>query len=164
MSGAAGLLGTQRTDTQTERGRDVARTFVMVKPDGVERGLVGEVIRRLEAKQLRIVALKLLRISTELAERHYAEHRAKAFFPELVAFITRGPVVAMVVEGPEAVAVVRTLMGATNPVQAAPGTIRGDYASLITENLVHGSDSDEAAEREMGLYFRPDELTASSGV
>jgi nucleoside-diphosphate kinase len=142
----------------------VERTFVMVKPDGVERGLVGEVIARLESKQLRLVGLKVLQLTRDLAERHYAEHRDKPFFGDLVAFITRGPVVAMVVEGENAVAAVRTLMGATDPQKAAPGTLRGDLASTITENLVHGSDSPASAARETALYFDAAELLPASGA
>jgi nucleoside-diphosphate kinase len=136
----------------------VARTFVMVKPDGVRRGLVGTVIARFEQKGLRLVGLKLLAVTPELAAQHYAEHREKPFYPELVQFITSGPVVAMVFEGRDAVTVARTIMGATDPVKAAPGTIRGDFGLAITENIVHGSDSAESAEREIGLYFTPQEL------
>lgn len=132
---------------------DSQRTLVLCKPDAVERGLVGEVIARIECKQLRIVEMRLLTVDEELARRHYEEHVEKPFFPELLAFITRGPTVAMVVEGTEAVSVVRTLMGATNPREAAPGTIRGDFAIEVTENLVHGSDAPESAEREIALFF-----------
>jgi nucleoside-diphosphate kinase len=128
-------------------------TFVMVKPDGVRRGLVGEVISRLERKGLEVVNLRLLVIDEEMAGRHYAEHTAKPFFGELVAFITSGPVVAMEWSGPSAVSVARTLMGPTNPVEAPPGTIRGDFGLVITENIVHGSDSPESAERELGIFF-----------
>jgi nucleoside-diphosphate kinase len=128
-------------------------TFVMVKPDGVRRGLVGEVISRLERKGLELVNLRLLVIDEEMAGRHYAEHAAKPFFGELVAFITSGPVVAMEWSGPSAVSVARTLMGPTSPVEAAPGTIRGDFGLVITENIVHGSDSPESAERELGIFF-----------
>ncbi|MCL5038913.1 MAG: nucleoside-diphosphate kinase [Firmicutes bacterium] len=134
------------------------RSFVMVKPDGVQRGLVNEVIGRLERKGLKLVALKLMRISPELAERHYEAHRGKPFFPGLVDFITSGPVVAMVWEGKKAVGIVRSLMGATDPSVAAPGTIRGDLASDIGNNVVHGSDSPESAEREIGLFFAPEEV------
>lgn len=129
------------------------RTFVMVKPDGVRRGLIGEVVSRLEKKSLSIVAMRLLTIDKALAERHYAEHVDKPFFGELVSFITSGPVVAMCVEGDEAVSVCRTLMGATDPKKADPGTIRGDYGLIITENIVHGSDSPESAKRELDLFF-----------
>jgi nucleoside-diphosphate kinase len=129
------------------------KSFVMVKPDGVRRGLVGEVISRIERKTLHIVDLRMLVIDKELASRHYEEHREKPFFDELVSFITSGPVVAMVVEGEDAVIVLRTLMGATDPKKAAPGTIRGDYGLAITENIVHGSDSPESAKRELELFF-----------
>lgn len=130
------------------------RTLVLCKPDAVERGLVGEIIRRLERKGLRIVAAELRLIDKDTAERHYAEHSEKPFFGDLVQFITRSPVMAMVVEGPgEVFAVVRGLMGATNPAQAAPGTIRGDLALETQENLVHGSDSAESARREISLFF-----------
>jgi nucleoside-diphosphate kinase len=130
------------------------RTLVLCKPDAVERALVGEIVRRLERKGLRLVAMDLRSIDEELAGRHYEEHRDKPFFPELVAFITRGPLVAMVVEGgPDTWKVVRGLMGATNPREAAPGTIRGDLALETGENLVHGSDGPESAEREIALFF-----------
>jgi len=129
------------------------RTFVMVKPDGVRRGLVGEVVGRLERKTLGIIGMTLFTIDKELAETHYSEHVDRPFFRELVSFITSGPVVAMCVEGEEAVSVCRTLMGATDPKQAAPGTIRGDLGLAIGENIVHGSDSPESAKRELGLFF-----------
>ena len=129
------------------------RTLVICKPDAVERRLVGEIISRLERKGLRIVQLRMETISKETAGRHYGEHQGKPFYDDLVAFITRGPAVLMVVEGPEAYSVVRTLMGTTNPRQAAPGTIRGDLAIELTENLVHGSDSPESAAREVALFF-----------
>jgi nucleoside-diphosphate kinase len=129
------------------------RTLVLCKPDCVERRLVGEVVRRLEAKGLTIVALELRQLDEATAEQHYAEHAEKPFFRDLVEFITRSPLVAMVVEGPDAWRVVRTLMGSTNPREAAPGTIRGDLAIELTENLVHGSDGPESAEREIALFF-----------
>ena len=129
------------------------RTFVMVKPDGVERGLVGEVIGRLERKGLTLQQMRMLTIDEELARRHYAEHVEKGFFGDLLAFITRGPVVAMQWAGEEAVAVSRTLMGVTDPKKAAPGTIRGDFGLIMTENIVHGSDSVESAERELLIFF-----------
>jgi nucleoside-diphosphate kinase len=129
------------------------RTFLMVKPDGVKRRLVGEVLSRVELKGYEIKELRLLTIDESLAKEHYSEHTDKPFFGELVSFITSGPVVAMVVEGPEAIDTVRRLMGATNPLQAAPGTIRGDYATLITQNVVHGSDGPESAAREIKLFF-----------
>lgn len=129
------------------------RTLVLVKPDGVRRGLVGEVIGRLERLGLKILAMRLLRVDEDLAARHYAEHVEKAFYPELVSFITSGDVVAMVLEGESAIAAVRKLMGPTDPADAPPGTIRGDYGLEITENIVHGSDGSESAAREIGLFF-----------
>ena len=129
------------------------RTLVLVKPDGVRRGLAGEVISRLERKGLTLVALELRTLARETAEQHYAEHSERPFFGELVDFITGGPLVALVVEGPNAVAGVRRLMGVTNPVEATPGSIRGDYALEIGQNLVHGSDSPESAAREIGIFF-----------
>ncbi|WP_457590883.1 nucleoside-diphosphate kinase [Geoglobus sp.] len=143
---------------------EVERTFVMVKPDGVQRGLVGEVISRLERKGLKIVAMKMLRIPKEMAETHYAEHREKPFFGALVSYITSGPVVAMVVEGKSAISVVRNLVGKTNPVEAAPGTIRGDLAMDIGRNVVHASDSPESAEREISIFFTEDEIVEYSKV
>ena len=129
------------------------RTLVLVKPDGVRRGLVGDVISRIERKGLAIVAMNLRTLSRETAESHYDEHRAKPFFGDLVEFIVGGPLVAMVVEGPRAVEAFRSLAGATDPVSAAPGTIRGDHALEIQENVVHGSDSTDSAEREIKLFF-----------
>jgi nucleoside-diphosphate kinase len=129
------------------------RTFVMVKPDGVRRRLVGEVISRLEQKGYDIVEMRLFTIDEDLAGRHYAEHTEKPFFSELVSFITSGPVVAMAVEGAEAVLGCRQIMGATNHLEAVPGSIRGDYATEITFNIVHGSDSPESAARELELFF-----------
>jgi len=129
------------------------RTLVLVKPDGVRRGVVGEVISRIERKGLKIVALELRTLTREVAEDHYAEHRERPFFGELVEFITGGPLVAMVVEGPRAIEAFRALAGATDPVKAAPGTIRGDFALEIGENIVHGSDSPESAAREIKLFF-----------
>jgi nucleoside-diphosphate kinase len=131
----------------------VERTFVMVKPDGVERGLVGEVIGRFEGKGLTLEKIRMLRIDEDLAGRHYAEHTEKPFFGELVEFITSGPVVAMEWAGESAVSVARTLMGPTNPAEAPPGTIRGDFGLIVTNNIVHGSDSVSSAERELGLFF-----------
>jgi nucleoside-diphosphate kinase len=130
-----------------------SRTLVLVKPDGVRRRLVGEVIRRIEAKTFDIVALRVLHIDADLAKQHYAEHTDKPFFGDLVEFITSGPVVAMCVEGEEAVSTIRTMMGVTDPKKAAPGTLRGDYGLAITENIVHGSDSPASAERELALFF-----------
>lgn len=128
-------------------------TFIMVKPDGVRRGLVGEVISRFERKGMALDKMRMLSIDEDLASRHYAEHVDKPFFGDLVAFVTSGPVVAMQWSGESAVSVARTLMGTTNPVESAPGTIRGDFGLAITENIVHGSDSTESAERELALYF-----------
>lgn len=130
------------------------RTLVICKPDAVERGLSGQIVARLEAKGLRLVAAELRTIDKDTAGQHYGEHQGKPFYDDLVSFITRGPALLMVVEGPQdTYKVVRTLMGATNPKDAAPGTIRGDLAIEMTENLVHGSDSPESAQREIGLFF-----------
>ena len=129
------------------------RTLVLVKPDGVARGLVGEVLSRIEAKGFRLVALELRTLDRATAEAHYGEHAEKPFFGELVSFITGGPLVAAILEGVEAVKASRQLIGATNPVEAATGSIRGDYGTEVTFNLVHGSDSDESAEREIGIWF-----------
>jgi nucleoside-diphosphate kinase len=131
----------------------VSRTLILVKPDAFERGLTGEAISRFERKGLVPVAMKLLTVDEELANTHYAEHTEKPFFGELVAFITRGPLVAIVLEGERAVEAARQVIGATDPVEAAPGSIRGDFATEVTFNLVHGSDSDESAEREIGIWF-----------
>ena len=128
-------------------------TLVLVKGDGVRRKLIGEIIRRMEAKDLDIADMKLMDVTRKLAEEHYAEHREKPFFDELVDFITTTPVVAMRVSGEGAIRVMRSLMGATNPAEAAPGTIRGDLALSMPDNLVHGSDSPESARRELGLFF-----------
>ena len=129
------------------------RTLVLVKPDGVRRGLAGEVISRLERKGLGLVAIELRTLDRATAEEHYGEHRERPFFGELVEFITGGPLVAVVVQGPNAVAGARRIMGVTNPVEATPGSIRGDFALEIGENLVHGSDSVESAAREIGIFF-----------
>ena len=130
------------------------RTFVICKPDAVERGLVGEIITRFERKGLRIVAMELRTLDRDTLARHYEEHVGKGFYDDLVAFMSRGPAVVMVVEGPaETYKVVRTMMGATNPRESAPGTIRGDFGIELTENLVHGSDSPESAAREIGIWF-----------
>jgi len=130
----------------------------MVKPDGVARGLVGEIVSRIERRGLSIRAMRLLRVTPEQAGEHYAEHSEKPFYPGLVEFITSGPVVAMVIEGNAAVATVRGMMGATNPLDSAPGTIRGDYALEIGENIVHGSDSAANGEREIAIYFGEPDL------
>ncbi len=129
------------------------RTLILVKPDAFARSLTGEIIARFERKGLRIVALRHMTVSTELAERHYAEHASKPFFGELVTFITSGPIVAMVLEGQDSVRAARQAIGATNPLEAAPGSIRGDFAIEMGQNMVHGSDSAESAEREAALFF-----------
>ena len=129
------------------------KTFFMIKPDGVQRNLVGEIISRVEAKGFSITKIKMMTISKELAEQHYGEHKDKPFFNDLVSFITSGPVVAMQVEGENVVLQIRNLMGATNPSESTPGTIRGDLATELDKNVVHGSDSDESAERELSLFF-----------
>jgi nucleoside-diphosphate kinase len=134
------------------------RTLVLIKPDAVSRRLAGEILGRLERRGLTIRAAKLVVVGRELAERHYAEHAEKPFFGELVEFITSAPTLALVIEGESAISVVRTTMGATNPAEAAPGTIRGDLALAMPDNLVHGSDSPESAEREIGLWFAEHEL------
>ena len=134
------------------------RTLVLIKPDAVERKLAGEILGRLERRGLALRGAKLVLVDPALAEEHYAEHREKPFFGELVEFITSTPTLALVVEGESAIGVVRTTMGATNPTEAAPGTIRGDLALAMPNNLVHGSDSPESAEREIGLWFSADEL------
>ncbi|MCS6774706.1 MAG: nucleoside-diphosphate kinase [Anaerolineae bacterium] len=134
------------------------RTLIIIKPDGVQRGLIGEVIARFERRGLRIAGLKLMHISRALAEEHYAEHRGKSFFEGTVQFITSSPVVVMCLEGPNAIAAARQTMGATRPTEAAPGTIRADFGLDISRNVVHGSDSPATAEREIALYFKPEEL------
>jgi nucleoside-diphosphate kinase len=143
---------------------NVERTLVFVKPDGVRRGLVGTLVNRLEAKGLKIIAAKMMRVTPELAHRHYAEHEGKVFYTALIQHITSGPILALALEGRSAVAVVRLLLGATNPQQAAPGTIRGDLALGLTANLVHASDSPQSAARELSLYFTPEEYQAYSRV
>ncbi|MBO9361591.1 MAG: nucleoside-diphosphate kinase [Thermoflexus sp.] len=134
------------------------RTLVLIKPDGVQRGLIGEIIARLERRGLKIVALRMMRITPELAARHYAVHQGKPFYEGLIRYITSGPVVAIVVEGPQAIEVVRKTMGATDPAKAEPGTIRADFGLTIGRNLVHGSDGPETAAFEIGLFFREDEI------
>ena len=136
------------------------RTLVLIKPDGVQRGLIGEVIGRFERRGLHLVGLKLVRMERAVAERHYAEHRERPFFGAVVEFITSSPVVAMAWEGPGAVGLVRTMMGATNPAAAAPGTIRGDFGVDVGQNIIHGSDGVERAAEEVGLFFRPEELVS----
>ena len=134
------------------------RTLVLIKPDAMQRGHAGEILSRFERRGLDVRAARLLRVDRELAERHYAEHVEKPFFGELVDFITSAPTLALVLEGESAISVVRTTIGATNPTAAAPGTIRGDLALAMPDNLVHGSDSPESAEREIALWFSDDEL------
>jgi len=136
----------------------VERTLVLIKPDAIERGLAGEILARIERRGCTLRAGKLLRVSRELAERHYDEHKAKPFFGELVGFITSGPTLALVVEGEGAIAVLRQTIGATNPAEAEPGSIRGDLALSMPDNLVHASDSPESAQREIALWFSDDEL------
>jgi nucleoside-diphosphate kinase len=136
----------------------VERTLIIVKPDGVQRGLVGRVLSRFEEKGLRIAGLKLMKVSNELAETHYGEHREKPFFGDLVSFITSSPVVVGVVEGPNAVAITRGLVGATNPADAAAGTIRGDFGLSIGMNIIHASDAVESGKREVSLFFNDDEI------
>ena len=129
------------------------KTFFMIKPDGVQRNLIGQIISRVEVKGFKITKIKMMTISKKLAEEHYGEHKDKPFFNDLVSFITSGPVVAMQVEGEDAVLQIRNIMGATNPNESTPGSIRGDLATELDKNVVHGSDSDESAERELSLFF-----------
>ena len=138
-------------------------TFVLLKPDAVQRKLCGEIIQRFERKGLLISALKLLQLTPEMAASHYAEHEGKPFYPSLIEFITSGPVAAMVLTGPNAVKMVRTMMGSTNPVDALPGTIRGDYATVMSYNIVHGSDSAASAAREAAIYFSEHEIIRKTG-
>lgn len=134
------------------------RTFVAIKPDGVKRGLIGRIIRKIEDKGFKIVALKMLQVSDELAAKHYEEHVGKPFYDALIKFITSGPIVAMVLQGENAVASVRKFMGKTNPDEAEVGSIRGDFAQVMRYNTIHGSDCKESAEREINLYFSPEEI------
>ena len=134
------------------------RTFVMIKPDGLQRGLIGEIISRFEKKGLKIIAMKLLTVSKELAEKHYGIHKGKPFFKPTVKFIMSSPVIAMILEGINAIDIVRSMMGKTNPQDAALGTIRGDYGQFIGRNIVHGSDGPDTAEFEINLWFKPDEI------
>lgn len=138
------------------------RSYAMIKPDGVQRNLVGEIVRRIEAKGYKIVAMKMLQLTKEMAEEHYREHVGKPFYPGLVSYITSGPVIAMVLEGKNVVKGMRTLMGATNPADALPGTIRGDFGLDVGRNVIHGADSVESAAREMAIYFKPEELLSYS--
>jgi nucleoside-diphosphate kinase len=134
------------------------KTFLMVKPDGVQRNLIGEIVSRFEKKGFQLVGAKLMNVSRELAEKHYAEHKERPFFGELVDFITSGPVFAMVWQGNNVIATARAMMGKTNPADAAPGTIRGDFATSVGMNIIHGSDSPESAEREIALWFNEGEV------
>ena len=134
------------------------QTYVMIKPDGIQRNLIGEIVTRIEKKGYKIAAMKMIRISKETAEIHYGEHKGKPFFSGLVDFITSGPVVAMVIEGDDAVAGMRKMMGATNPLNADFGTIRGDYGVNVGRNIIHGSDSLESAKREIGIFFKNEEI------
>ena len=134
------------------------KTFLMVKPDGVQRQLIGEIVSRFESKGFQLLGAKLMTIPVELAEQHYGEHKGKPFYEELVQFITSGPVFAMVWEGENVVELSRKLMGKTNPKEAEPGTIRGDYCMYVSKNIIHGSDSNESAEREINLFFNENEL------
>jgi nucleoside-diphosphate kinase len=136
------------------------RTLVIIKPDAVQRRLVGEIVHRFERRGLRIIATKMIQIDVPLAEKHYAEHKGKPFYEPLIQYITAAPSVVMVLEGYRAINVVRRMLGATNPAEAEPGTIRADYAMQTTYNLVHGSDGPETAEREIGLFFAPEEIVA----
>jgi len=136
------------------------KTFIMVKPDGVQRGLVGEIVNRFEQKGFKLVSAKLMQVSNELAEEHYGEHKERPFFGELVEFITSGPVFAMVWEGEEVIKTSRNMIGATNPQEATPGSIRGDYALTVGKNIIHGSDSPESAEREINLWFNENEVSS----
>jgi len=136
------------------------RTFVAIKPDAVQRGLIGEVMQRFEKKGFKIVALKMMLVDRETAEKHYAEHVGKPFFEDLIKFITSGPIIAMVIQGEDVISLVRKMMGATNPKDAAPGTIRGDYAQITDRNIVHGSDSAASAAREIALFFDESEICA----
>jgi len=143
-----------------EENEHMEKTFIMVKPDGVQRGLIGEIVSRFEKKGLKLVGAKLMQVSQELAETHYGEHKEKPFFGELVDFITSGPVFAMVWEGENAINIARTMIGATNPAEASPGSIRGDFGVTVGKNVIHGSDSKESAEREINLFFNENELVA----
>ncbi len=137
---------------------NIEQTFVMVKPDGVQRGLVGKILSRFEDKGLKIKALKMLKISKDLAHNHYSEHKEKVFFSDLITFITSGPVAAMILEGPDAIKIVRKLVGATAPADAEPGSIRGDYVVFTTFNIIHASDSIQSSKREISLFFDSKEL------
>jgi len=134
------------------------KTLALIKPDGVQRGLSGQIISRIEAKGLKIVGMKMIRMDSELAKSHYSDHVEKPFFPALMAFITSGPIIALALEGPNCVQALRNLMGTTNPIEATPGSIRGDLGLSVGNNLIHGSDSEESAVKELGIFFKKDEL------
>jgi len=136
------------------------KTFIMVKPDGVQRNVIGEIVRRFEQKGFKLAGAKLMQVSNELAENHYGEHKERPFFGELVDFITSGPVFAMVWEGEDVITTARTMIGATNPAEATPGSIRGDFGVTVGKNIIHGSDSAESAEREINLFFNESELVS----
>lgn len=136
------------------------RTLILVKPDGVQRGLTGQIITRFEMRGLKLVGMKLMQMSREMAEEHYGEHRGKPFFEGLVQYITSGPIIAMVWEGPDAISAARATMGSTKPVESTPGTIRGDFGLTVGRNLVHGSDGEQSAAREINLFFEAEELLA----
>ena len=139
---------------------DKERTFVMIKPDGVQRGLVGEIISRFEKKGIKVIAMKMVSVSKEFAEKHYGIHKGKSFFEPTVKYITSSPVVAMVLEGINAIDMVRGMMGKTNPQEASPGTIRGDYGQFIGRNIIHGSDGPDTAKFEINLWFKPGEISS----
>ena len=134
------------------------KTLALIKPDGVQRGLSGQIISRIEAKGLKIVGMIMIRMDSELAKSHYSDHVEKPFFPALMAFITSGPIIALALEGPNCVQALRNLMGTTNPIEATPGSIRGDLGLSVGNNLIHGSDSEESAVKELGIFFKKDEL------
>lgn len=134
------------------------RTYLMIKPDGVERGLCGEIVARFEKRGLKLIAMKFMQIPKDVAENHYGEHKGKKFYDSLISYITSGPVLAMVWEGENAIAICRGMMGKTNPLDSAPGTIRGDFAMVTGMNIIHGSDSPESAAREISIFFKPSEL------
>ena len=140
------------------------RSLILIKPDSIQRRLAGEIISRIERKGLKVVALKMLQVTPELSRRHYVEHIEKPFYPDLERFITAAPVIALVVEGPDAINVMRTMMGPTNGREAPPGTIRGDFGTSRQRNLIHGSDGRKAAEREIGIYFAPDQIFSFEGT
>src|ERR1700733_12782027 len=161
---AAFRRGASSSGTYLRSAMAVERTLILAKPDAVVRGLVGEILARFERRGYTILGLKLMHVTEELAKRHYAEHEGKGFFQGLVDYITGSPVVAMVIEGEDAIEGCRSTIGATNPIKAAPGSIRGDYGQTIGRNLVHGSDSPASAEREVGIFFRDDELFPRAGI